>query len=287
MRKNLSELKIYHNVNYHKKVIIVTGPVASGKTTVAKNCARNMNQPYYFDKDLLTDCTYPIFKIANVEKDRHSTFFSDNIRDAEYKSMNRIVLEGLKYNDNVIINAPYTKELRSIEGKQYEAFREFGEKIHAAGAELFIIYTYVTEDIMYTRVKKRASVSKEAYERDRYILNDPSFCTKHALPAPTFPSDTVVDRLFVFDSADSKKSYEKLKKVLGLSDKFPFDPHIDVNPKIQIIAPRNPELVNNIINAVIDKYKQMETEQQHYNEETDNKSGYKVLDEESASGEKP
>lgn len=225
MHQNISELRVYRETNFPKRVIIVTGPVASGKTTVAKNSARNMSQPFYFDKDLLTDCTYPIFDFAKVKQDRHSVFFAENIRDVEYVSTNKIALEGLKYNDTVIINAPYTEEIRSTGGKRFDAFCEFAGKIHEAGAELFVVYCFVTPDVMKKRIEDRNS------PRDAYIKNIPNYCETHALPAPDLPEDTVIDRMFVFDSLDSEASFKMLSDVLGLADKFPFDPKIDEEPK--------------------------------------------------------
>lgn len=95
-----------------KKLIIVTSPPACGKTYVSKQLASALKHVVYLDKDTLIPLSKQIFIVAGKEYDRSSNFFNKNIRDYEYQAIVALALEALTYDDIVLINAPFTKEIR-------------------------------------------------------------------------------------------------------------------------------------------------------------------------------
>ncbi|MDF2845461.1 MAG: P-loop ATPase [Herbinix sp.] len=97
-----------------KKLILVTSPPASGKTYISKQLAKTLKHVVYLDKDTLIVLSKQIFNVANQPYDRSSSFFEENIRDFEYEAVVALALEALDYDDIVLINAPFTEEIRDI-----------------------------------------------------------------------------------------------------------------------------------------------------------------------------
>ena len=98
-----------------KKLILVTSPPACGKTYVAKQLAKALNHVVYLDKDTLIVLSKQIFKVANEPYNRSSDFFEKNIRDYEYEAILDLAMDALEYDDIVLINAPFTREVRNPE----------------------------------------------------------------------------------------------------------------------------------------------------------------------------
>ncbi|MBU3113661.1 AAA family ATPase [Clostridium lacusfryxellense] len=97
-----------------KKLILVTSPPASGKTYISKKLAEALSHVVYLDKDTLINLSKQIFVVAGEEYNRSSDFFNENIRDYEYETIVALALEALNYDDIVLINAPFTKEIRDL-----------------------------------------------------------------------------------------------------------------------------------------------------------------------------
>ena len=97
-----------------KKLILVTSPPASGKTYIAKKLAEALSHVVYLDKDTLIKLSKQIFVAAGEEYNRSSDFFNKNIRDYEYETIIALALEALTYDNIVLINAPFTKEIRDL-----------------------------------------------------------------------------------------------------------------------------------------------------------------------------
>ena len=98
-----------------KKLILVTSPPACGKTYISKALAARLEHVVYLDKDTLITLSKQIFKVANQPYNRSSQFFEDNIRDYEYDCVVDLALEALDYEDKVLINAPFTREIRDMD----------------------------------------------------------------------------------------------------------------------------------------------------------------------------
>ena len=95
-----------------KKLILVTSPPACGKTFISKKLAEHLQHVVYLDKDTLIVLSKQIFKVAGEEYNRSSDFFEEHIRDYEYDAIIDLGLEALLYEDMLLINAPFTREIR-------------------------------------------------------------------------------------------------------------------------------------------------------------------------------
>ena len=95
-----------------KELILVTSPPACGKTYISKELAKNLKNVVYLDKDTLIVLSKQIFVVANQEYNRSSDFFEKYIRDYEYYAVLDLAFEALDYANIVLINAPFTREIR-------------------------------------------------------------------------------------------------------------------------------------------------------------------------------
>lgn len=102
-------------------------PAACGKTYISKQLAKNLKHVVYLDKDTLIPLSNRVFAAAGEEINRSSDFFEKNIRNYEYETIVDLGLEALDYDDIVLINAPFTREVHD------EAFLE--RFPHPAGAK--------------------------------------------------------------------------------------------------------------------------------------------------------
>ena len=135
-----------------KKFIIVTSPPACGKTYVSKQLANALSHVVYLDKDTLIPLSKQIFAVAGQEYNRSSDFFNQNIRDYEYQTIVDLALEALNYDDIVLINAPFTKEVRDM---NYIAGLK--AKLKEKGASLVVIWVETTIEVCRQRMVARNS----------------------------------------------------------------------------------------------------------------------------------
>ena len=127
-----------------KRLILVTSPPASGKTYVSKQLAKSLHNIVYLDKDALIPLSNRVYIVANEEINRSSPFFEENIRNYEYDVILGIGFEALEYADLVLINAPFTREVRNN-----EYITNLKAKLAKHDADLVLIW--VETDIEITR----------------------------------------------------------------------------------------------------------------------------------------
>lgn len=135
-----------------KYLILVTAPPACGKTFISRRIAESVHNCVYLDKDALTILSAQIFKAANEEVNRSSDFFEKNIRDFEYFAIMNIAIEALRYNSCVIVNAPFSKEIRD---KEYISNLKY--KLSKIGAKLLIVWVHSDPQASYDRMLRRNS----------------------------------------------------------------------------------------------------------------------------------
>ena len=176
-----------------KKLILITSPPACGKTYVAKNLAKALNNCVYLDKDDLIILSKKIFEVAGEPFDRSSDFFHEWIRDAEYDAIMEVGLDALNYNDTVILNAPFKKEIRDQKWLQ-----DTREKLAKLNAELVLIWIHTDIEVVHQRMVSRNS------ERDTWKIEhwDEYVATQDY----TAPKD--VPEMFVFENS-SEDEFEK------------------------------------------------------------------------------
>lgn len=143
-----------------KKLILVTSPPACGKTFISKQLAKSLKHVVYLDKDTLIPLSKQIFVVADEEYNRSSEFFETYIRDYEYDTIIALALEALEYDDTVLINAPFTREVRSR--KYMEQLRA---KLKKRGAKLVVIWVVTKKEVCHQRMIKRNS------DRDKWKLD--------------------------------------------------------------------------------------------------------------------
>ena len=135
-----------------KKLILITSPPASGKTTLAKALAKAMHDTVYLDKDTLVPLSKKVFEAAGEPVNRSSAFFEKYIRDVEYEVILDFAAEAIQFDSNVIINAPFSEEVR--DKKYMEDLRQRFEKL---GAGVCVIWISCSVETTHGRMKARNS----------------------------------------------------------------------------------------------------------------------------------
>ncbi|MGN1394740.1 MAG: AAA family ATPase [Succinivibrionaceae bacterium] len=181
-----------------KSLILVTSPPACGKTYVSKAIAKKLDHVVYLDKDTLIVLSKQIFAVANQEYNRSSDFFEENIRDYEYYAVLDLAFEALEYEDNVLINAPFTREIRD---PKYIA--DLRNKLEKIGARLFLVWVETSPETCHRRMIERNS-SRDTWKLanwDEYI----SRCN--------FNMPTDIGDVFVFKNNSGEEFENSLNEI--------------------------------------------------------------------------
>ena len=192
-----------------KSLILVTSPPACGKTFISKELAKALKHVVYLDKDTLIVLSKQIFKVAGEPYNRSSQFFEENIRDYEYMATVDLALEALEYEDKVLINAPFTREIRNPEYMQ-----NLKEKVREKGAKLVIIWVETSPEICKQRMIERAS------DRDSWKIEHwDEYISGVNFEIPELLGDSQnSDGLLIFKNSSDEEfttSIEIMLKVLG------------------------------------------------------------------------
>ena len=179
-----------------KKLILVTSPPASGKTYVSKALAKEIYNIVYLDKDSLIPLSKRVFYVAGEEYNRSSDFFYENIRDAEYEAIVGIAFEALAYADTVLINAPFTREIRDS-----EYISSLKERLSELSAELLAVWVQTDAAVCKRRMEERKS------ERDKWKLEN---WDKYIMTQDFSIPDTLGDSLFVFRNSSTEEFEESM-----------------------------------------------------------------------------
>jgi predicted kinase len=190
-----------------KKLILVTSPPASGKTYVSKQLANALNHVVYLDKDTLICLSKQIFKVAGEEYNRSSQFFEDNIRDYEYEAIVALAMEALDYDDIVLINAPFTREIRN---KNY--IENMKKKLKEKNAKLVIIWVDTEIEVVKQRMFERNS------SRDKWKLeNWDEYIAGVNFDIPVEIDDPAVkDDLLIFKNSNTEEFKNSLKNIVSV-----------------------------------------------------------------------
>lgn len=142
-----------------KTFLLVTSPPASGKTFIARQLAGAIPNCVYLDKDSVIGLSRQIFKVAGEPFDRSSPFFERQVRNPEYDAILQIALEALEFNDCIMINAPFTRELRDTAWLE-----DMRRKLADSGARLLVVWVHTELEVCRRRMIARNS------ERDTWKL---------------------------------------------------------------------------------------------------------------------
>ena len=188
-----------------KHLILVTSPPASGKTFVSKQLAKRFRNIVYLDKDALVPLSNRIFLAGNEEINRSSAFFEENIRNYEYIAILDIAFEALEYADLVLINAPFTREVRDN-----DYIRDLKSKLSELGAELTVVWVETDIEVSHKRMIARNS------PRDTWKLAHwDEYVAGRNYSTPTIPelSDCLV-KFYNSNSEEFNESIERITKYL-------------------------------------------------------------------------
>ena len=185
-----------------KKLILVVSPPACGKTYVSKKLASNLKNVVYLDKDTLIPLSKKIFEAANEEYNRSSDFFNRVIRDVEYEVVLDLAFEALEYADLVLINAPFTREIRDL-----EYVKSLSDKLAKLGAELEFIWVDASPETCHKRMIERNS-TRDTWKLanwDEYIKG-----VDFTIPTALSSKESGAN-LIIFDN-NSSETFDKVMK---------------------------------------------------------------------------
>lgn len=190
-----------------KNLILVTSPPACGKTFISKEIAQALEHVVYLDKDTLIVLSKQIFKVAKEPYNRSSEFFEENIRNYEYMAIVDLALEALTYEDNVLINAPFTREIRDAEYMQ-----NLKELVRAKGAKLIVIWVETLPEICKQRMIERAS------DRDSWkIAHWEEYIKGVNFEIPSLLEDPKhTDGLLIFKNSSEEEFKESMVHILAV-----------------------------------------------------------------------
>jgi len=191
-----------------KKMILVTSPPACGKTYISKQLAKNLKHVVYLDKDTLIVLSNRIFDVAGEERNRSSDFFESNIRNFEYEAIINIAMEALDYDDIVLINAPFTREIRSP-----EYMDQFRKRLASKNARLEIIWVVTDPEICHQRMIRRNS-SRDTWKLENWdqYISGVDFSIPSAIDRP----DSSEDDLLLFYNSTDQEYQESMKRIVGI-----------------------------------------------------------------------
>lgn len=186
-------------------MILVTSPPACGKTYISKQLAKNLKHVVYLDKDTLIPLSNRVFAAAGEEINRSSKFFEDNIRDYEYETIVDIGVEALEYDDIVLINAPFTKEVHDE-----DTLERFRTKLRKKNAKLVIIWVVTDPKVCHQRMIARNS-NRDTWKLqhwDQYIKT-----VDFSIPEPLERLDAGHD-LILFHNSSDEEFEESMRTIL-------------------------------------------------------------------------
>lgn len=188
-----------------KKLILVTSPPASGKTYISKMLATNLDHVVYLDKDTLVPLSNVVFNVAGEEVNRSSDFFEEYIRDVEYEVTLNFAFEAIQYEDIVLINAPFTREIRDT-----EYMVSLRKKLREYGASLTVVWVQTDVEVCKQRMIERNS------PRDTWkIANWDEYISGINFNIPENLNDpSVVDQLLIFENSSQEEYEESMAKML-------------------------------------------------------------------------
>lgn len=179
-----------------KRLIMVVSPPASGKTYISKELAKQLKHVVYLDKDTLIVLSNQIFKVAGKEPNRSSDFFEENIRNFEYMAILDLAMEALNYDDIVLINAPFTREIRD------EAYiNDLKRRLIEKNTRLSVIWVITDVDVIQKRMIERNS-PRDTWKLAHWeeFIQDVNFSIPRSIDDP----EIVDDLLLFYNSTDSE-----------------------------------------------------------------------------------
>lgn len=190
-----------------KRLILVTSPPASGKTYISKQLAKELKHVVYLDKDTLIVLSHQIFKVAGQEVNRSSDFFEENIRDYEYKATLALAMEALEYDDIVLINAPFTREIRDM-----NYINNLKKQLAEKNARLTVVWVITDVDVVKQRMIARNS-PRDTWKLEHWdeYIQGVNFEIPENLDDPN-----VIDDFLIFKNSNDAEYEQSMKDILAV-----------------------------------------------------------------------
>lgn len=190
-----------------KRMIFVTSPPACGKTKLSKKLATELRHIVYLDKDTLIPLSKQIFAVAGQPYNRSSDFFEKEIRDYEYDVIMDLAFEALKYEDLVMVNAPFTQEIRDN-----EYIARLRAKLNEYGAKLSVIWIVTDPEVCHQRMIDRAS-DRDTWKLEHWdeYLSSVNFTVPENLRDPDDEYS-----LILYHNSTDEMAAEDFKKLLEI-----------------------------------------------------------------------
>lgn len=190
-----------------KRLILVTSPPACGKTYISKKLAENLKHVVYLDKDTLIPLSKVIFEVAGEPYNRSSDFFKKYIRDVEYVTILDLACEALKYDDIVLINAPFTKEVRDS-----AYINRLKKRLVQMNTKLTVIWVQTDMEVCKQRMLARGS-DRDTWKVEHWdeYIQGVNFDIPAALDDPD-----VLDDLLIFRNSSDAEYNESMREILNI-----------------------------------------------------------------------
>ncbi len=194
-----------------KRLIFVTSPPACGKTKLSKKLATAIRHIVYLDKDTLIPLSKQIFAVAGQPYNRSSDFFEKEIRDYEYDVIMDLAFEAIKYEDLVMVNAPFTREIRDD-----DYIASLREKLKDYNAKLTVIWIVTDPEVCHQRMIDRAS-DRDTWKLENWeqYLSTVNFTIPENLRDPEDENSL----LLYYNSTDDMAA-ESFEKLMNFFEKF-------------------------------------------------------------------
>ncbi|MBQ1991528.1 MAG: AAA family ATPase, partial [Clostridia bacterium] len=174
---------------------------------ISKELSKELKNIVYLDKDTLIPLSKQIFVVANQPYNRSSDFFEEHIRDYEYECVIDLALDALEYNDMVLINAPFTREIRDM-----EYINNLKAMLAKKGAKLVVIWVQTSPEIVHQRMIARNS-DRDTWKLanwDKYIAGC-NFSIPENLNNPDIKDD-----LLIFKNDNNAEFRESMKHIVAI-----------------------------------------------------------------------
>ncbi|WP_432459291.1 MULTISPECIES: AAA family ATPase [unclassified Agarivorans] len=195
-----------------KRLILVTSPPASGKTYISKQLAKALKHVVYLDKDTLIVLSHQIFKLANQEINRSSDFFEEHIRNYEYEATLALAMEALDYDDIVLINAPFTREIRDT-----AYIDNLKNKLIEKKARLTVVWVETDIEVVKQRMIQRNS-SRDTWKLNNWdeYLQGLDFSIPRSIDNPE-----IIDDLLLFRNSNEEQYRQSMQEILAILEAKP------------------------------------------------------------------
>jgi predicted kinase len=156
--------------------LVVCGPPASGKSTLARALASRLSAAL-FDQDVLTGPLTSVVAQLLGSDDLDNPALADATRAARYETLAAGAEENLQIGRAVVLVAPYSTERRDP-----VAWKRLAERLSGAGGLATLVWLRVTGEELLARMSERAA------DRDRDKLADrAAYAARTDLSEPIVP----------------------------------------------------------------------------------------------------